>query len=314
MHPRTPVLLLVLLLAGCNPQPVEQDAPRLLFGRSGLGPGEFNYPRATALGPDGLLYVVDKAARIQVFQPDGTYVREWKMPADDAGRPTGLGIAPDGRVFAADTHYSRVVVFSPEGTLLELFGSYGDGPGRFRLPTDVAIAPDGTIYVSEYGGNDRITVYDSDWRFLRQIGGPGTETTFQRPQAVFVGPDGTLWVADSCNHRICAFDPDGTLRGTFGQPGGQAGDLRFPYNVEVLPDGTLVVCEFGNNRVQRLARDGRSLGVWGGPGRDPGRLAYPWALTVVDDRVFIVDSGNCRVQAIEIRQLGVPGKSPATRG
>jgi hypothetical protein len=67
----------------------------------------------------------------------------------------------------------------------------------------------------------------------------------------------------------------------------------------MLSDETLVVCEYGNNRVQRFDTAGRSLGVWGAAGRRPGQLAYPWALAVGDhDRIFVVDSGNNRVQVI----------------
>ena len=110
-------------------------------------------------------------------------------------------------------------------------------------------------------------------------------------------PDGTLWVADASNHRICHFDADGVFLGAFGKLGSEPGKLRFPYNVELLSDGTLVVCEYGNNRVQRFDRDGNSLGIWGEAGRSPGQLAYPWALTVLeDDRILVVDSGNNRMQ------------------
>src|SRR2546430_12627858 len=49
-----------------------------------------------------------------------------------SGRPTGLTVDPKGELLVADTHYHRVLRYSPEGTLISQFGSEGSGPGRFR--------------------------------------------------------------------------------------------------------------------------------------------------------------------------------------
>lgn len=298
----------ILALGSCGS---ESDpgtiAPLLIFGRSGMGQLEFNYPRAAAIGPNGYLYVVDKAGRIQAFTQDGNFVLDWRMPEIEAGKPTGLGIAPDGTVYAADTHYARVLCFSPNGEFLHEFGSFGDGPGRFRLPTDVAIDGEGFVYVAEYGGNDRISKFTPEHNYLFSFGGRDAgQASLERPQSLLIAPDGILWVADACNHRICRFTTAGEFLGSFGQAGQKPGDLWFPYHVDRLSDGTLVVSEYGNNRVQRFdPTTGASLGVWGAAGRRPGQLAYPWALAAgSDDRVFLIDSGNNRVQVIAGRARG----------
>lgn len=299
----TPTLLvsILLALAGCS-ESATSDSPVLqTFGRTGLGPGELSYPRAAALVPGGDLYVVDKSGRIVRFGKSGEARSEWFMPEYKAGKPTGLGIAADGRVFAADTHYARVSVFSPDGTLLNTFGEWGDGPGQFRLPTDVAVSRDGSIYVSEYGGNDRISKFTSDWTYLFSFGcrnDPEAQT--ERPQSLLIDDDGSVWVADSCNHRILHFTADGKFLGKFGQVGSGAGDLRFPYSIDRLADGTLVVSEYGNNRIQRFNMAGLSLGTWGTAGRRPGEVANPWAaVTGGEARVYVIDSGNNRVQVFD---------------
>jgi DNA-binding beta-propeller fold protein YncE len=297
------LLPLMILPFGCGPASVPGASPPLLIvGRSGMGHLEFNYPRAAAIGPNGYLYIVDKAGRIQALTQSGEFVLDWRMPEIDAGKPTGLGIAPDGTVYAADTHYARVVYYSPHGEYLGRFGSFGEGPGQFRLPTDVAIDADGFIYVSEYGGNDRISKFTPAREYLFSFGGRDAgPASMERPQSLLIAPDGTLWVADACNHRICHFDLEGRFLGSFGGPGQKIGELWFPYSLDRLSDGTLVVSEYGNNRVQRFdPRSGDSLGVWGAAGRRPGQLAYPWALaTGADDHVLVIDSGNNRVQVID---------------
>ncbi len=293
--------VLAILSAGCG-ESGTPGKPLLLFGKTGRGPGEFSYPRASAALPDGRFFVVDKAGRIQFFNPDGSFIREWAMPEIYAGKPTGLGIdRVNHRLYVADTHYSRVMIFDFDGTLLGRFGEHGDGQGQFRLVTDVAVAPGGELYVGEYGGNDRISKFTPDHRYLFSFGGPESgESRLARPQGLHCDTDGTLWVADAGNHRVCHFSAEGELLGNFGRLGAGLGELRFPYGLDELADGTLVVCEYGQNRVQRFDRTGRSLGVWGGAGREPGRLAYPWALSALPGgRVLVVDSGNNRMQIID---------------
>lgn len=290
-------------MAGCGFTRSDHQSPSLpvlVFGRTGYGSREFSYPRAIAIAPDQRVYVVDKTGRIQVFDPLGEWQRSWRTPEIEAGKPTGLGIGPDGNVFVADTHYARVLIYSPVGQLLRSLGSYGEACGQFHLPTDVGVARDGCFYVGEYGGNDRISRMSAAGDCLGVFGQTDlSQAPLARPQGIYVANDGSLWIADARNHRICHADRDGRSLGCFGEMGSDRGQLRFPYNVEMLSDGSLVVVEYGNNRVQRFSTAGRSLGTWGRAGRRPGELAYPWALAVDHkDRVWIVDSGNNRIQVI----------------
>lgn len=290
-----------LLALGCRDEPYGVGGPELIFGRTGLGPGEFSYPRAGVYVPDVGLLVVDKTARIQCFDLDGTFRYSWRMPEHAAGKPTGLGLGPDGQVYVADTHYSRVLVFSPQGDEHARFGRRGAGLGEFLLPTDVAVDATGRIYAAEYSGNDRITRFTPGFEpELTFDGSVGGDVSFRRPQCLLFDEAGNLWVADSCNHRICQLSPDGELLSSFGRSGTEPGALRFPYGMDWLSDGTLVVAEYGNNRVQRFSRAGRSLGTWGRAGRKPGELAYPWAVVVgPEDRIYVIDSGNNRVQVFD---------------
>lgn len=308
MTPRRRQLVLVALaaamplVAGCEDSSKSRAAGlRFAFGRTGMGPGEFSYPRAAVIGPDRRLYVVDKAARIQCYSLAGDFLFDWRMPESSAGKPTGLGIGPDGKLYAADTHYARVVIFDSDGTRVGEFGQMGEGPGQFIMPTDVVVDGDGFVYVSEYGGNDRISKFSPDLRYQLSFGGRDAGVgQLRRPQTLLLANDGTLWVADACNHRIAHFGPDGEFLGAFGRSGTGPGELRFPYGLDQLSDGTFVVCEYGNNRLQRFDGEGRALGVWGGAGRGPGQLAYPWAVAVgPDDRVLVIDSGNNRVQVLD---------------
>lgn len=281
-----------------NPQPLRTS---LSFGVAGQALGQFNYPRAIDVDASNhLVYVVDKQARVQRFDFEGVPQLEWKMPEYENGKPTGVSVAADGRVFVPDTHYHRVIAYDKDGTELFRFGEYGTGPGQFIYLTDVAFGPNATIYVSEYGGNDRIQVFDSTGKFLFQFGTFGDgDNQFNRPQSITFNRDMTeLYVADACNHRIVVVDPNGQFLRKFGAPGHEVGQLSYPYGIEILDDETLLVAEFGNNRIQRFDSAGQSLGAYGRTGRGEGELHHPWALALADDRVFVLDSGNNRVQVI----------------
>ena len=130
-------------------------------------------------------------------------------------------------------------------------------------------------------------------------GGP---LQFNRLRALALGPDGNLYAADACNHRIQVFTRDGGFVREFGRPGPAVGDLSYPYDLCLMAWAYRVAgrdAERGNNRVQKFAADGRSLGCWGTAGRGPGELAEPWGL-VVDKfgRVHVIDTENHRVQRV----------------
>lgn len=294
----------LLGLTSCDESRPNND-PKVLnaFGRTGQGQVEFIYPRAIDITDDGLLFVVDKTGRIQRLNPEGKFLNEIKMPLIEAGKPTGLTIGPDGNLYVADTHYHRVVVFSPDGKLIKEFGRFGQENGCFIYPTDIAFSGDGRIFVGEYGGNDRVSVFSELGDFLYCFGSPGTgDGQLARPAALCVDKScERLYVADACNHRIAIYNFDGNVLGYIGSAGMATGQLRYPYDLTLLSDGTLVVCEYGNNRLQLFSPEGDSLAVYGRPGRQLGELAYPWGLAVDKQRrVFVVDAGNNRIQVWQL--------------
>ena len=295
------VASLVVSAAGCEPAPLSPNGVVGVFGGVGLGGGEFSYPRAITAGPDGTIYVVDKSARVQRFSPDGTFELAWRMPEKQAGKPVGLTVHPDGRVFVADTHYHRVVIYDRDGHLLDQFGEPGNGDGQFQLPTDVAIDAEGFVYVSEYNGNDRITKWSANLQFVAQVSPPDIAgQPLNRPAGIDIDAEQTLWVADACNHRVVRLSLNGDVLAVFGEMGTEPGQLRYPYDITVTPEGELLVCEYGNSRLQWFDKQGRSLAVWGGPGREIGQLWCPWgAIVGANGRVYVVDSLNSRIQIIQ---------------
>jgi sugar lactone lactonase YvrE len=257
-----------------------------------------------AIDASDSVYIVDMTGRIQVFDRDGKYLRGWRTPEIANGRPTGLGIARDGSLLVADTHYFRVLFYAPDGRLQSertIGGTYGNEPSQFHFVTDVVQDKRGHVLAGQYGELDQIQEFGVDGQFIRRWGRQGSDLgSFARPQGLLVDGDGQLWVADACNHRILLFNLDAAepeLVRSFGSSGRQPGQLQYPYGIALDRDGTLLVAEYGNHRVQRFSSDGQSLEVWGRPGNQPGEFSSPWALAI-DSRgaTHVLDTLNHRVQ------------------
>ena len=130
------------------------------WGGKGAGPGQFNLPHGVAVDLAGRVIVCDRSnARLQVFDPQGKFLAEWKGP--QIGRPYGVSVGQDGHVFAVDggdppltqPDRSKVAELDAEGRVVDRFGGYGKGPGEFLLGHDVAVGRDGAVYVADTGGH-----------------------------------------------------------------------------------------------------------------------------------------------------------------
>ncbi len=204
-----------------------------------------------------------------------------------------------------------------------VIGGFGTEPGRFNTPHDVAIGPDGTIYVTD-GLNHRVQAFAPDGRFLRAWGsfcnlyengqpgcvdpdGPGPMPMgagqFNEPWGIAVAPDGSVYVADLWNHRIQQFTPDGRFLRAWGgfmeasqDPQGNPGFFYGPRDLVVVGD-RLYVTDTGNKRVQVFDREGRFLKAWGGPGVLPGQLDEPVGIAVLPNgNLVVADTWNRRIQ------------------
>lgn len=129
------------------------------WGTKGSGPGQFNLPHGIAVDRDGNIYVADRSnARLEIFRPDRTFREEWK--GDALGRPYGVSVGADSRVYVVDggdqpaspPDRSKAHRLSPLGEIESTFGSFGNYDGQFVLGHDIAVGPDGAVYVVDAWG------------------------------------------------------------------------------------------------------------------------------------------------------------------
>ena len=187
----------------------------LVFGL--VGKGKLGKPLGVAISNIGEYYVADvKERRIAVYEPSGHFKLHIGGP-EDFDRPTDVAVSSDGsRVFVVDaggvrSRKHRVSVFDTKGKKLFVFGSRGNASGTFNLPTHIAVAPDGTVYVLD-AGNFRVQAFDINGKFLRSWGDVGTGFgQFARPRGIAVDGDGNIYVTDVKFGNFQIFNPEGKL-------------------------------------------------------------------------------------------------------
>lgn len=213
----------------------------------------------------------------------------------------------------------------------------GDGPALeagFWVPTGLAIDDDGNIYIAD-SANNRIrkldpfgeitTVAGSDTLGIGSDGAAATEVGLSGPEDVAVGPDGSLYIADTGHHTVRRLDPDGTIwqfagTGTVGDSGDGAAatlaQLHFPTGVSVDRDGNVYVADSDNHRIRRIDVNG-IISTFAGDGTESEQVANMYAgdggpaiwarLNFPNDvfaddlgNVFISDTRNHRVRRVDV--------------
>ena len=293
--------------------------------------GDIFWPKGIGFGPGGRLYVADSGNdRVKVLafgaaNPNGAFERtigEDAHEPDEFAHPFDAD-ARDGRLVVADTENDRMVVFDTNRTGQYEYnftiGGDGEDPlsvspvcrdagdrdcrgsddGKLAFPAGVAIAADGSIYVSDYG-NHRLKIFDSSGGHVRTIYEiAGKNVSF--PSKIDINATGHVFVADSGNHRIAVMDSAGAGLYAFGSQGAGPGQFERPTGLAVGPDNRIVVSDTFNRRVQVFEADGTYAGTVGAQRTydypNPGELLLPHGVDVdKDGRIIVTDARVNRLQ------------------
>lgn len=278
---------------------------------------------AEVIGPSG----TDDGGRTIVpaaFGPDATpeaaFEFLWQTagdPADPMENATNLAISPDGTLWVPDGRNGRFQIFSPEGELLEIWGSEGTGEGQFDFLIGgpnfggygrgaIAFAPDGSFYVADTG-NYRIQKFGPDREFISTWGSEGTgDGQFAGASDLVVDAEGRVYVVDAYRDisegvdAVQVFDADGNFLDSWGPHGREPGQLQFAVGITLDQDGSILIAEYQNNRVQRFTPEGDYLRSWGDMVTAEGRMNGPFDVAV-DSRgnVYEVDYNRNMVQVFD---------------
>ena len=190
----------------------------------------------------GNIYTLQRTpSKVMVFDATGRFLRTWGEGLFTKAH--ALRVDRDDNVWITDRDLHQALKFTREGKLLMALGTRGvagDNDSRVALngPSDVAVAPNGDIFVSDgESSNTRIVRYARDGTFLKSWGTKGTGPgQLMTPHSIVLDARGRLYVANRGNKRVEIYDQDGAFLG-------QITNAATPYGLALTRDDVIYVAD-----------------------------------------------------------------------
>jgi len=300
---------------------------RSIYGFGESADEQFFSPSSVAVGPDGLIYVTDPTrARVLIFMPDGEYAGILHTGAGGTGegefiRPESIDVDEANQLYIADSWANKIVVYDVNGNYIREWAIPAQARGVDVVDDEVFVLSMGRVFVFDKSGLPLI-------EFGRRGAEPGQIDAYQGVTA----DEERIYVADSFNRRIQAFDREGNLvwaRPLYGgaskslfavedTPSVEPTSTEQDENVEDfawdLPQdltfdgaGRLVVVDaFRFQMVVVDPETGDVIEAYGDFGREDGRFHYPSSIAYDSetDWFVVADTQNNRVQIVRIPDSG----------
>jgi DNA-binding beta-propeller fold protein YncE len=306
---------------GRRPQTLKKGAGDLRYealAQWGSLPVGWSFVEVAGVAADSQdrVYVFNRGEHpVLVFDRDGRFLSSWGEGRFQ--RPHGIFIGPDDSVYCTDDLDHTVRKFTPEGRLLLTLGSSGQASDTgilgndyrtilragapFNRPTNLALAADGSMYVTDGYGNARVHKFAPDGHLLFSWGEPGTGPgQFNLPHGIALDRFGQVYVADRENSRIQVFTGEGKFlvewtdmarpmqvfidrcdRAFIVELGWRAG--LFPWQIPPGADGRRGdLANLSGARLSVFDLDGRLLARWASEGDPcaPGNFFAPHDLWI----------------------------------
>ena len=210
----------------------------------------------------------------------------------DFDQPSDVSVSKDGLIYVLDGVHSKVKVFDQDGKFKFSFGQKGSSNGRFSFPLGIDIGDSGRVYVAD-SGNRRVQSFNSDGSYINQITIPSKDDNPSDPTDVAVNEAmNRLYVVDNNNHCFLVYDLSTLqLAGTYGSPGTEKREFRYPFLAAIDNDGDLYITDVVNTRVQEFNPEGKFITIIGGWGVEQGEFFRPKGIAVdKKNLIYVSDS------------------------
>lgn len=257
-------------------------------------PLSLSYPRAITAGPDGRIFVSDRAGVRAIDTKTGHMSPFANAAGHEAQNARGLVAAPDGRVFIADAKRAAVVVYSSSNQFLAEIGA-----GLLERPQGVALDEErGRIFVADSAKN-AVFGFGLDGAHLATI-----ESTDQQqlaiPTQVAVNSLGEVHVVHQGAPKVLVYDAAGKSLHAFGDEGTGTGQFVRPKGIAIDSEDHVYVTDAAFDNIQVFDREGHLLLPVGQAGEGKGEFNLPFMLAIdTHDRIYVAEYGNHRVQVLQ---------------
>ncbi|SVA18969.1 uncharacterized protein METZ01_LOCUS71823 [marine metagenome] len=165
------------------------------------------------------------------------------------GEPAVLAFLPDGSFLLGDGYWNtRIIKYDAEGEYLMEWGEAGSGPGQFDLVHGLAVDREQRVYVADRR-NNRVQVFTEDGAFIEEW------PDITDPVGVFIDEHHAVWVISASLHRLLKYNRDGELQhswGAYGGPGGLAGGVFRPHQIDVDHEGNVYVASWSGGWLNKF--------------------------------------------------------------
>lgn len=191
------------------------------------------------------------------------------------------------------------------GNTIQTFSAQVDSP--LRLPTAVAVATNGTVYVAD-GVNDRVLVFDASGAEIGTIQEAGG-VALQRPISVKIDATGRVWITDTGNHRLVVFSGDRVFQQQIEPPRGDAAREVDLTDIAFSTDGALLwAIDNDNHRILRWDFAAQKWTSSGQRGEALGQFQFPFmACAAATGDLVVTDVINARLQLLNAAGQTVAG-------
>jgi DNA-binding beta-propeller fold protein YncE len=257
-------------------------------------------PMGIAVSDDGQRLYVSDFGQLEVFIFDFGTKKFRKIGTEQKlGRPVGIALDSDERLYVVEQEKKGVSVFGRDGKHIRFITH----PSVER-PAGIAIDRGrGRIYVADTAHSrsveHTVKIFDMSGQLVGRLGHDRGEAPgqFLFPTYVTVDQAGNVYVTDTLNSRVQMFSPDGRYVKSFGQRGNAWGMFDKPKGVALDSFGNVYVADSGWSNVQIFNPTGQILLFFGGRGPIPGMLKNPTAIAIdAQNQIYVADYLNHRIE------------------
>ena len=264
-----------------------------------------------AIKSNGHIFTLNRGKYpIEEFNPDGSYVRSFMDGAEFVHAPHTIRFDKDDNLWYVDAGNNLVVKFDKNLRIKEVVGSRPEPwvflthgieralapPDHFYQPTDTAIGPDGSLFVTDGYGNSRVAKFNPAGNLVKYWGDRGTANgQFNTPHSIVIDNNANLYVADRQNNRVQVFDTDGRFKAVYRLPGPA-------WSLCITPGANQVMFVGSAGALYKLSLDGKILAEVHKPGLTTGYLSSIHSLACPDEKtLYIAQEWVYRFDKLEIQ-------------
>src|SRR6516162_947198 len=273
-----------------------------------------------ALDARGHIFLLNRGNHpLLEFGPDGSFIRSIGDGSTIFHAAHSVRFDAENNMWLVDAGNNVVVKFNPKGRIVQALGrrlepwvylTHGieraiPAPASFYQPTDTAVGPDGSTYVTDGYGNSRVAKFSREGNLIKYWGDRGTRPgQFNTPHSIVIDRSSNLYVADRQNSRVQVFDTDGKFKTEWDLDG-------LTWSLCITPGPRQVIFIGSVGKVYKMSLDGTVLGTFGKLGRLPGWFDSIHAIACPDERtVYIANEFSYRFDKVVIDEGPTSSSQP----